>query len=200
MTFELKKPWTVRQFSLNYKDVFSMEFLYKRVHEWLIEEGYTEDGSGPRGDKWMERLYLERVGGNGAKQIWIWWRTEKFFLPGNEFFKFYLDVDFHALGLGEETIVVNNTKVKTNKGEVEVFVTAKMELDPKGTWNKNFILKNESIQNFFLNRIYKQRIDSVEDELQKDCARLLSAVKQYFQLESWMPEYAGQPFHPKKGE
>ena len=195
--FQLGKPWTVRsQFSLNYKHVFSMEFLYKRVHEWLIEEGYTTDGD----DKWIEKLYLERVAGNDMKQIWIWWRMDKTPVQGNNFFKFILNVDFHALGLSKEDIVVDGTKISTNKGEIEVFITAKMILDPDKEWDKNFFLKSKMLQDFYLNRIYKERIEQVEDELAKDCARLLSAVKQYFQLESWMPEYSGKPFHPAKGE
>jgi hypothetical protein len=119
---------------------------------------------------------------------------------GNNFFKYYLDVDFHALNLKNDSIVVDGTKVDTNKGEVEVFITARMELDPKGDWDKHFFLKNKMIQNFYLNRIYKERVEQQEDELVKDCARLLGAVKQYFQLESWLPEYTGKPFHPAKGE
>jgi hypothetical protein len=196
--FEINKPWIVRQFSLNFKHVFSMEYLYIRLREWLLEEGYTEDSSGARGDKWMENLYLERIDGRGAKQIWIWWRTDKTY--ANPFFKFYLDVDFHGLNILTEEIVVEGTKVKTNKGEVEVFITAKMELDPKNEWNKNFILRNKQLQKFYLNRLYKDKIEQVEDELVRDSARLLGAVKQYFQLESWLPEYAGPAYHTPKGE
>jgi hypothetical protein len=95
---------------------------------------------------------------------------------------------------------VEGTKVKTNKGEVEVFITARLELDPKGGWEKNFILRNKYLQEFFLNRIYKDRIEQVENEMVKETARLLGAVKQHLQLESWLPEYSGKPFHPAKGE
>jgi hypothetical protein len=196
--YPLKKPWKVRSFSLNFKHIFSMEYLYKRVREWLIEENYVSDGTAPNGDKWMEKLYLERIGSNGAKQIWIWWRPSKEHI--NPFFKFYLNIEFHALNLLTEEIIVEGTKVKTNKGECETFITAMMELDPKGEWEKNFFLKNKYIQNFYLNRIYKQRIEDAEEELVKEAARLLGAIKQYFQLESWLPEYAGKPFHPSKGE
>lgn len=196
MAYTLKKPWTVRQFSIVFKHIFSMEYLYKRVREWLIEEGYTTDGD----DKWIEKLYLERVSSNNAKQIWIWWRMDKNPYGGNPFFKYWLNIDFHFLNVSSTEIVVEGTKVKTNSGEIEVFITAKMELDPAGDWDKNFFLKNKYIQNFYLNRMYKQRIEQTEDILVKDSARLLGAIKQYFQLESWLPEYTGKPFHPAKGE
>jgi hypothetical protein len=196
--YQLKKPVTVRSFSVNYKHVFSLEFLYRRIHEWLIEEGYIDETSGPHSDKWVEQLYLERIAGNGAKQIWIWWRSDK--THNNPFFKFILNIDYHVLGLTEQEIISEGQKIKSNKGEVEVFITAKMVLDPNGDWDKNFFLKNSYIQNFYLNRIYKKQIENAEDELIRDCNRLLGAVKQYFQLESWLPEYTGKPYHPAKGE
>ena len=197
--YTLHKPFTVRTFSINYKHVFSLEYLYRRIHEWLAEEGYCDlVGSGDNSDRWIEKLYLERISANGAKQIWIWWRMDK--KHPNPFFKFYMNVDFHAVNLMDHEIVVEGTKVKTNKGEVEVFITAKMELDPQGGWEKNFVLRNRYLQEFFLNRIYKDRIEQVENEMVKETARLLGAVKQHLQLESWLPEYSGKPFHPAKGE
>ncbi|MBW2966913.1 hypothetical protein KY362_00345 [Candidatus Woesearchaeota archaeon] len=194
----LNKPWQVRKTRLVYKHVFSMTYLYKRVREWLVHEGYVSDGGGPNGDRWMEKLYLERISGNGMKQIWIWWRCSKNY--PNKFCRFYLNLDYHILGLTTQEIVVQGTKVKTNKGEAEITITARMELDPDKEWNKNFILRNYYLQNFFLNRIYRRRIQSFEDELVRDMNRLLGAIKQYFQLESWVPEYTGEPFHPAKGQ
>ncbi len=188
----LHKKIKIRSFSLNYKHVFSFEYLYKRLHEWLIDEGYTDSGS----DKWIEKFYLERISGNGMKQVWVWWRTDKKF---THFVKFYLNVDFHGLGLTSAEIIHEGSKVKTNKGEVEVFITAHMELDPDKNWEKSWLLKNEWLRHFYINRIYKQKIDEAEQQLIKDTTRLLGAIKQYFQLESFLPEYAERPFHPAKG-
>jgi hypothetical protein len=196
--YALQEKWTVRQFSLNFKHVFSIEYLYKRVHEWLLEEGYCSVDSGPKSDKWMEKMYLERISGNNMKQIWVWWRSDKPY--DNPFFKIYLNVDFHVLGLQDHEIVVNNQKIKTNKGEVETFITARLQLDPSGDWDKNFLLRNKYFQKFYLNRIYKKKIEQVENEVVRDAARLLGAIKQYFQMESWLPEYAGPGYHPAKGE
>lgn len=196
--YVLNKRIPVRRSRIVYKHVFSMAYLYKRCRDWLVEEGYVVDGSKDNGDRWMEKLYLERIAGNGAKQIWIWWRTSRNY--PNAFCKFYLDLDFHILGLTSQEIVVRGTKVKTNKGEAEITIIAGMELDPAGEWNKNFILSNSYLQKFFLNRIYKRRLQSFEDELVRDVNRLLGAIKQYFQLESWVPEYTGEPFDPAKGQ
>lgn len=195
--YELHKKWIVRSFRFNFKDVFSLEYLYKRVHEWLIEEGYCSGGGGPRGDQWMEKLYLERDLG-GSKQVWIWWRADKNY--ASSFFKFYLDVDYHILGLVPHEIVVDGQKIKTNKGEVDAFVTIRMELDPDKSWDKSFLLKNRYLQKFYVNRIYRRQIENVENEAVRDAARLLGAIKQYFQMESWVPEYAEKPFHPAKGQ
>lgn len=192
-------PWyigekkVVRKFSIKYKDVFSMRYLYRRVHEWLMEEDYWSEKS----SQWGEKLYLERISGNGNKELWIWWRSSKNYTQS--FFKFYMDIDYHVLDLKDKEIVVDGKKVKTHDGEVEVLVTASIQLDPDKSWNKNFILKNFYLQNFFLNRIYKTRIVQAENQLIEDAAKLLGAVKQYLQLESWVSEFTRRPFHPAKG-
>ena len=111
-----------------------------------------------------------------------------------------MDIDFHCINLMTEEIVVEGTKVKTNRGEVDCLIHTRMELDKDGEWKKNFFLKNKWLQKFYHDRIYKDRIEQVEEELIRDGARLLGAMKQYFQLESWLLEYAAPPFHPKKGE
>jgi hypothetical protein len=194
----LNKPWMVRKQQLTFKHIFSMQYLYQRIRDWLNEEGYSSDSYGGDADKWMEKLYLERVDGKGAKQVWIWWRVKKHY--ANSFFTFYLDMEYHLLNLQTHEIVVEGQKVKTNKGECEFTVTSKMALDEEGGWDKNFILRNDLLRRFFLGRVYKKRIEMVEDELVKDVSRLIGAVKQYYQLESWIPEYKGPGFQPAKGQ
>lgn len=195
--YKIDETQVIRQFSLNYKHVFSLEFLYKGIHEWLLEEDYNGvSQSGEHHDNWIEKLYLERMLGPGVKQIWIWWRCQKDFSP---LVKFHLNIDYHLLGLTDHEVVVDGTKIKTNKGEVEVFVTAKMQLDG-AEWNKHFFLKNKLLQRFYLNRLYKRQLEYAEAELVKDAARLLGMVKQYLQMDSWLPEYARKPFQPVKGE
>ena len=68
------------------------------------------------------------------------------------------------------------------------------------TFGLRILATNKWLQKFYLNRMYKDRIEAVENELIRDSARLLGAVKQFYQLESWLPEYAGKGFHTKKGE
>lgn len=193
--YELGKEITVKTGNLTYKHIFSMKYLYKRMHEWLVDEGY-----GP--EKWKEKLYLERHNATGMKEIWVFWRTNKAYQEhqgSNSFFKFVMNVDFHALNLANHEVVIDGSKVKTHKGEITISVTSKLVIDPDNTWANSFIMKNEYLQNWFINRIYKSRIEAVENELVSDTARFLGAVKQYFQLESWHPEYADKPFHPAKG-
>ena len=146
----------------------------------------------------MEKLYLEQVSNNGMKNMWVWWRCEK--NPEGPYFRYYLNVDFFCLALSAHEMVANGKKIKTNKGEVTVYITAKMAIDPDEKWKKGTFTQSKYLQKFFIDRVYKQKIEEMEDGLVKDTARLLGAVKQYFQLESWLPEYTGEHFHPKKGE
>ncbi|MBT5022332.1 hypothetical protein HOK51_02795 [Candidatus Woesearchaeota archaeon] len=188
----MAKPQQVIKLRVTYKDVFSVKGLYKVLRQWLAEEGYCGLDST---DKWIENLYVERIGANGGKEIWIWWRTSKE-VDGN--FKFILNVDFHLLNMQPSEIMHEGKKMKTDVGEVDVEFYAFLQFDPKGEWDDHFFLSNPLVSKWWLNKAYKRSIDKKAEELYKDAYRLQSAMKQYLELKAFLHEYTGKPFHPYK--
>ncbi|MBI4738309.1 hypothetical protein HY772_01890 [Candidatus Woesearchaeota archaeon] len=187
---------TIVEFSVLYRETFSLEFLYKSIRDWLINEGYVTDGGGSNGDRWMESLMVERTSGSGAKDYWIWWRTGK---QVNPYFKWLLNIDYHTLGLLTTEMMHEGTKIKVNKGEVEVFIKATLIVDPDELWDKHFLLKNKQFQKMYKTRFYKREIEEQETLLYKDAYRLQGAIKQFLELKGWLHEYSGEAFHPMKG-
>lgn len=175
-------------YSMVYKGELDFVQLYKVVREWLLENGY-----GP--DKWLETLHLQRDSG-GAKEQWIYWRTEKTI---NSYFKYKLDVDYHTLGMKKVETIFNGKKIKVDKGEVEVFFKCVLVLDQSNQFEDNFILKNKWVRNKWVRRFYYPEIDKHEELLIIDTQRLQSVIKQYLDLKGFMHEYAGELFHPVKG-
>lgn len=180
----------VASFSMVYKDVFNLEYLYKNLLWWLQEEGYKEVG------KWQEKLYLERVGPTGAKEHWIWWRVKKKTGP---YYEWFLNVDIHTLFLEKTEVMHEGKKVKSNKGEIEIFFNAKMVIDSKGEWKNHWLLKHDFIQKLWKLRMMKSEIEEQEDLLYKDVYRLQNMLKQYLGLKGFIHEYTGEPFTPVKG-
>ena len=108
--------------SLKYKDVFDLEELYKAMHDWLAERGWSEIGDTL--DRW-ETSYTEVIGKGGVKELKFWWRLQK--KPANtDAFMYYLDIDFHGLGLKDTEVIKSGQKIKAQKGELTMRIIDSM--------------------------------------------------------------------------
>ncbi len=183
----------VARYRVKYKDIFNMTQYYKDLHFWLAEYGWTdlEDNS-----EHYETFYLEKVDSGGAKEILIRWRPYK--IPQkNSYYRYWLDFDFHCVGLKGTEVVREGKKLKVHKGEVELYVTAFMDLDYKGEWSHHPILR-------FFNKIFPERIfrkDLFVDhkkELYREAYALQNWIKQWFKLQRYLPYEESKSFHPSR--
>lgn len=171
-------------------DVLHLKNLYKAIHLWVTEEGYD-----PGSDKWMETLYLEKIGQAG-KEHWVWWRCNK---QVNSMFTRVLNIDMHTLAMKDVEVMHEGKKLKSNKGEFEIFINGILVMDKDDKWKKNILLRNKNLRNWFVKRFYKARRSREEADLYKDMVRLMDYVKQHLELKTFLHEYSGEAFIPKKG-
>ncbi|MEA3430761.1 MAG: hypothetical protein U9R08_05790 [Nanoarchaeota archaeon] len=183
------KGSTVAKFKVTYAGNFNLKELYKLIHEWLKDHYWQEIQMGSVGDK-HEIFYHDRTAPSGRKDVWIWWRLERF--SGNRYYKYTLNIDYLGLGLAKNQIVHNGRKIKCDDGEINVEVTAKIELDYKNEWSKNKILS--SFRNMFPLRIFKADIDSHETELWREAYDLQGWVKKYLHLKGFLAQMEVEPF------
>jgi hypothetical protein len=178
-----------------YKDVCSMENLYKHIYSWLEEEGYI---NAPNSDdeKWMETNYVEKIGNSGAREIWILWRTRKEESP---YFRFVMNVDYHVLGMVQKEIMHEGKKITLDYGEIEIWIKPTLIFDPEGKWEKQFLIKNKMFMEFLKKRYFKKEVDQKEELLQKDQRRLFDSIKNHLDLKVFLKEYKGESFKPQKG-
>ena len=183
----------VTKYSVKYLEVFVLKDLYRRMYEWLVENGYAtrSDADFP------EKYYLDR-GGAAGKEVWFRWRTKKNPLPGKQqFWRFDINVDCHVLGLKDVELVVQNKKFKANKGEVEVVVAANLIMDASGDWSKNTLLK--PFRSLYFKRALAKKKDMLEKELYKDAFDFRDIITDYFKLKSYIPtKIAGLEFAPRR--
>lgn len=182
----------VTGFSIKFKDVFDFEHLYVLMHEWLIEKGYAtrSDADFP------EKYYMSRTG-PGGKEVWIRWRPKRNPVPGNSFWRFDFDIDLHVLGLKDVELVVQNKKVKANKGEVELQISANLVYDAADEWKKSALLK--PFRSFYFKRFLSKKKDLLEKEFYNEAYEFRDAVNNYFKLETFLPsKMAGLEFWPKR--
>jgi len=183
------------RFRVKWKDIFNVKELYRAMHEWFLEYGWSdmEDSTDH-----YETYYYERVGDFHDKEIWLRWRPQK--IPGNNnYFKFHIDLDFHFLYLLPTEVVRDGQKHKKDifKGEVEVWITALLETDYKGEWENHKILKY--FNKLFPERIFrKQIVDEHKRELYREVYILQNFIKQWFKLKRYLPYEETPLFHDSK--
>ncbi len=174
--------------SVKYEEVYDMKELYKLIRDWLIAEGFASD----KKDEYMEEFYLEKHGQTSGREIWVWWRTNR--EPhGSKYFKYFLNVDYHVLGMKDVEIMYKGQKVKAQKGEVEVMLNAYIELLP----GKELKGPLKMFSDLFKKRIYRKEIKEHEDKYREDIYRLQGHVKQFLELKGFLPE--SEIFRPVRG-
>lgn len=183
----------IADYIVNFKDVFILEHAYKRMREWFIEEGYatSSDASFP------EVFYLDTEGRAG-KELWIRWRFTKSPLGGKmkEFWRYDFDVDIHVLTLVQIETIVDNRKIKADKGEVEIQVKANLAMN----WAKK--IKKNSLLSPFRNIIYRVFLHDtrkrLEKELYEQVYNFRDVMANFFKMPHFESKKGGLEFWPAK--
>jgi len=179
-------------FRVKYRDYFDMRQLYLTMHEWLVQEEYAtrEDYTFP------ETYYMHRETLQSGNEGWIWWRLRK--VPNkNTYYRYTLDVDFHILMMRDAEIMHEGRKVKTNWGEVEVKIWAKLEGDYEKKWRKSPIMKH--FEDLFRQRIFFKDFQMHKIEFYREAYRFQEFIKTYLKLRTYLPEVENEKFFAPLG-
>ncbi|MFH1650092.1 MAG: hypothetical protein ABIA93_06085 [Candidatus Woesearchaeota archaeon] len=179
----------VARFEVEHEDVYHWKNFYKQVYMWLQDEGFKHlDGT-----DYVEDLYWERVNPNGNKDFHIWWRAKR--VPGNDYFEYFIKINFQGINFGTAEVMVEGHKVSTNRGDGIIRVTSYLRLDPLERMQKHPILKH--FHWLFRHRIYNKIIKQHKDDLYSTTYRLHRTIKEYLALKQ--PSEQPKLFHHVKG-
>ncbi len=184
----------VATFKLKYKDNFDPGSLVHMLKEWLLEYGWAAEGETDDGFKeTFEILYFEKIDDKGAKEVHQHWRVSK--IPhDNPYFKFHLDLDFRYLKLKPVELVKDGKKISTMKADLEMKVTATIELDPHKHFTEGKFLS--FIRGLVKDKVYKKEIEQHKLELYREAYILQSILKQWFNFVRANPYEEVKHFHP----
>jgi len=172
---------------VKYKDYFTVLHLYKLMHEWLVMEGW-----GPRRDTaWPEKLYLQRETQQSGREYWIWWRMEK---KMNAMFHWHMDLDIHINLVKDTEVMHDGQKYKTQWGEPEIKIYAKLVYDPENKFSKHPLLKG--FKDIYFKRIIKKEKEYYRKGLHREVNRFIDLLKHYFQFKTYLPEPEYVHFFP----
>ncbi len=188
--FPVKNLIPVRpEMQLKYRDIFDLKQFYDALHEWLNEYGWTdvEDNT-----EHYETHYGENINGKGIREIWIRWRPHKaaphigtFNNNKDPALVYYLDFNWHAIGITPTEVVKEGKKFKVHKGEIELKVAAYIEERYKSEFDKNKFLKE--FKSLFFKRIYKKALAQRKKELYQELYEMNNFIKQWFKLKRYLP-------------
>lgn len=171
----------VPRFRVKYRDVFDLKAFYEALYEYLKEYEWIDQED--KKDHW-ETYYGERIDNTGAREIWFQWRPVKD--PKDApFIRYYLDFDFHCIAITSAEVVKDGLKLKVNKGEIEMFMEAFMELRYDKEFEKNWVLKE--FKTLFTKRIYRRMLEQRKKELYQETYALQNFVKQWFKMKRYLP-------------
>jgi hypothetical protein len=153
--------------AVKHKGFFNYSDLYNFCYNWFKEEGY----------KLSEDTYTEKLSGFG-KEIQIEWKASK---KISDYYKNVIEAKWHILGMNDAEVEIDGKKVKTNKGEVKIKISADLVRDYEENWDKKPMWK-------FLRGIYDKYImrttqDEYEDRLAKKTISFVEDLKSFLNLE-----------------
>ena len=196
---------TLPPLEIIYRDVWVMQYLYRVMHYWLIENGWA-DLLGNVDHENMEILYMERRGTHfnpAHRELRIWWRLQKkptFFFGGSVYYNYRLDVDFNVIQMTDVEIMKDGQKVRAQHGELRLMINPYIELETGAgseyagkPWREHPILKY--IESYFRARILKRTLEDHKKEVYRDAYRFQGMIKKYLELKTFMPDM--EVFHQK---
>ncbi|MFH1275990.1 MAG: hypothetical protein ABIH82_02675 [Candidatus Woesearchaeota archaeon] len=176
---------------IKYKDIFSLKDFYQFLREYLKVNGWYDEEEGSPSEHW-EAYYGERIDQKGAREIWFNWRLAKEPM-GSPMIRFYIDIDFHCLGIVSTEVIVEGKKIKANKGEVEMKMWAYVEQKFMGPFEKHWLLKH--FAKLFAERIYDKATYQRRKELHQELYTLTSYIKQWFKMKRHLPYEEQKQFY-----
>ncbi len=159
---------TIFSSKIKYDGIFSFKDFYKFCYDWVTEETSLDIS---------EDKYVEKLSGDSKNIDVEWTGTRKV----TDYFKFEVKIAFKIVGLTEVEIQEGGTKVKTNKGSVQIKTKGVLVRDYDGKFETKAFQK-------FLRSIYEKwviasRINEFENKIAGDCDEFLNQAKAYLDLE-----------------
>jgi len=148
------------------RSVFNLDELYKIMWRWFELYGYD-----------MQELeYRDSVEGN-SKHLEIKWKATKRI---DDYIQLVIITNFLILGLEKAEIEQDGIKIKTDKGEVEINLSAQLEKDYEEKWQDSGW--SRVIRDIYDKYVIKNRIESLEGELYEEVYKLIDEVKAFLNL------------------
>jgi hypothetical protein len=147
--------------------IFDFKETYRILYEWLIDQGYDMN----------EKSYKEVVQPGNAKEIEIEWEALR---KVSDYFRFFLEIRFHTLGMTSIEVEIDGVKQKMNKGQFELEAKCTLLKDYEDRWANRPIWK--FLRTLYDKYLIKERTEQFEGKLISEMDEFLGQCKSFLAL------------------
>ena len=141
--------------------------FYRFCYMFLVDKGY-----------WVvEKNYTEKIQANG-KEIEIEWNASR---KISDYFRFNLKTNWRILGMKDVEVEKNGDKLKMNKGDFEIKISAVLEKDYENRWENSPFLK--WLRTLYDRYLIRNRIEQYEDKIFEESEEFLAQAKAFLAIE-----------------
>lgn len=147
--------------------IFDFKETYRILYEWLLDEGYDVN----------EKGYKEVMQPGNAKEIEIEWEAWR---KVSDYFRFYIWVKFHPIGMTSVEVDIDGVKQKMNKGDFTIEVKCVLQKDYENRWENRPFMK--FLRTLYDRYLIRERIESYEGKLISEMQEFLDQAKAFLSL------------------
>lgn len=160
------KSYYFQNFKLKQDTVFDLTELYKTIFRWFDVSGYS----------FHEKEYNDIDEPNG-KHLEIYWYTEK---PIDAYVKYVIEINYLVLGLQKIELEKGGIKINTNKGSIELRISAYLLKDYNNKWSASPI--QAQMRRIYDRFIIRKRLDKLGNDLVKDVNSVIDEIKGFLDI------------------
>jgi hypothetical protein len=151
----------------HYDSPFDFKETYRILFEWLVDQGYDVN----------EKSYKEVLQAGGAKEIEVEWEATK---KVSDYFKNWIKVKFHPMGLTSAEVEVDGVKQKMNKGRMDIEIECALFKDYEERWSTWPLFK--FLRTFYDKYLIKERTEQYEGKCIQEMEELVAQAKSYLAM------------------
>lgn len=152
---------------VKHNGIFDFKECYRILYEWLLDQNYDIN----------EKNYKEVIGAGGAKEIEVEWEAER---KVSDYFKFYLKVNWHMIGMTNVEVEIDGSKQKMNKGQFEITVKSVLLKDYEDRWSNRPLFK--FLRTFYDKYLIRERTIQYEGKLIVEMTEFVDQCKSFLAL------------------
>ena len=151
----------------HYDSYFDFKETYRVLFEYLMDQGWDIN----------EKTYKEVAQAGGAKELEVEWECVR---KVSDYFKFWMKVRFHSMGMTSVEVEVDGIKQKMNKGKLDIEIETALLKDYEDRWSGKPFFK--FLRTFYDRYLIRERVEQYEEKLIIEMDEFVNQAKAYLAM------------------